>query len=128
MMNTVAMHSSQAPDAGRVLAKAVLNAARFLDISHTQLAEVLGVSAASVSRIASGRRPVPAEGKEGQLAVLFLRMFRSLDALMGGKEDKSRDWLHAHNLHLAGTPADLIRDVEGLVAVVHYLDAMRGRI
>jgi hypothetical protein len=47
---------------------------------------------------------------------------------MGGDEAKSRAWLRAENTHLGGVPADLIRRVEGLVDVVHYLDAMRGRL
>lgn len=127
-MNTISVRSAKAPDPGRVLAKAVLKAADFLELTHAEVAEILGVSPASVSRIASGHRSVPVDGKEGQLAVLFLRLFRSLDALMGGRESRSRDWLHAPNHHLGGVPVELILSVEGLVSVVHYLDAMRARI
>jgi hypothetical protein len=66
--------------------------------------------------------------KEGELALLFLRLFRSLDALVGGEETKARAWLHASNAHLEGVPAERIRRVEGLVDVVQYLDSMRGRL
>ena len=52
----------------------------------------------------------------------------SLDALVGGDDAKAREWLHAANDHLGGVPADRIRSVEGLVDVVQYLDAMRGRL
>ena len=62
-----------------------------------------------------------------ELAALFLRLFRSLDALVGGDETRSRAWMHAHNHHLNGTPAELVRSVSGLVHVVEYLDAMRGK-
>jgi hypothetical protein len=35
--------------------------------------------------------------------------------------------MHAHNHHLNGTPAEMVRSVPGLVHVVEYLDAMRGK-
>ena len=62
------------------------------------------------------------------LALLFLRAYRGLDALVGGHDERARAWLHAHNDHLRGIPAQRIRGVEGLVDVVQYLDAMRGRL
>jgi hypothetical protein len=47
---------------------------------------------------------------------------------MGGDDDKARAWLTATNNHLGAIPAERIRTVEGLVDVVQYLDAMRGRL
>ena len=94
---------------------------------NRQLAAVIGTSEASVSRLGSGRGLDPAS-KEGELALLFLRLYRSLDALVGGDDAKARAWLPAMNNHLAGVPAERIRTVEGLVDVVQYLDAMRGRL
>ena len=115
------------PDAGPVLAKAVLSAAERLGLRNRHLALVIGSSEASVSRLQHGRGLEPAT-KEGELALLFLRLYRSLDALVGGDDDKARQWLHAENDHVRGVPADRIRTVEGLVDVVQYLDAMRGRL
>ena len=115
------------PEPGPVLAKAVLSAAERLGLRNRQLAGVLGSSEASVSRLQYGRGLDPAT-KEGELALLFLRVYRSLDALVGGDDDKARAWLHAHNEHLRGVPAERIHTVEGLVDVVQYLDAMRGRL
>ena len=66
--------------------------------------------------------------KEGELALLFIRVYRSLDALMGGDDVRSRAWLHAVNAHLGGVPAERLTSVEGLVDVVQYLDAVRGRL
>jgi hypothetical protein len=124
-MNTPARLT--APDPAAVLTKSVLNAARLLALRNRDLAAVLGASEASVSRLNSGRVIEP-ESKEGELALLFLRLFRSLDALVGGEEVKARGWLHADNTHLGGVPAKRIRRVEGLVDVVQYLDSMRGRL
>jgi hypothetical protein len=110
-----------------VLGKAVLAAAERLGVRGRTLGDVLGTSEASVSRLRSGRSLDPAS-KQGELALLFLRLFRSLDALMGGDEGKARLWLRGENAHLGGVPLDRIRTVEGLVDVVQYLDAMRGRL
>ena len=116
-----------AVDPQLVLAKATLSAAERLGLRNRQIASVIGSSEASVSRLGSGRALDPAS-KEGELALMFLRLYRSLDALVGGDDTKSRAWLHADNDHLGGIPAERIRTVEGLVDVVQYLDAMRGRL
>jgi hypothetical protein len=115
------------PEPGAVLGKAVLSAAGRLGLRNRHLASVIGSSEASVSRLQHGRGLDP-ESKEGELALLFVRLYRALDALVGGDDDKARQWLHAENSHLAGIPAERIRTVEGLVDVVQYLDAMRGRL
>jgi hypothetical protein len=119
--------SQRSPEPGPVLAKAVLSAAARLGLRNRHLAAVLGSSEASVSRLQHARGLDP-ESKEGELALLFLRLYRSLDALVGGDDDKARQWLHSENAHVAGVPAERIRTVEGLVDVVQYLDAMRGRL
>ena len=116
-----------AVDADAVLARAVLSAADRLGLRQRHLAEVLGASEASISRLQHARGLSPAS-KEGELALLFLRVYRSLDALMGGDDNKARAWLHAENDHLRGVPAERMSTVEGLVDVVQYLDAMRGRL
>jgi transcriptional regulator with XRE-family HTH domain len=116
-----------APDPAAVLAKAVLSAAARLDLRQRDLAEVLGASEASVSRLQRGRGIDP-RSKEGELALLFLRAYRSLDALVGGDDAQARQWLQAPNVHLGGVPAERLARVQGLVDVVQYLDAMRGRL
>jgi hypothetical protein len=125
MINSATSHA--APDAATVLTRATLAAATRLGVRNARLAEVIGTSEASVSRLSSGRRIDPAS-KEGELALLFLRLFRSLDALVGGDDAQARAWLHAANTHLNGVPAERIRRVEGLVDVIQYLDGMRGRL
>jgi hypothetical protein len=120
------LHPSAA-DAGAVVAKAVLSAAQRLGLRDRQIAAVIGSSEASVSRLRSGRGLDPSS-KEGELALLFVRLYRGLDALVGGDDTAARAWLHAANTHLNGVPAERITSVEGLVDVVQYLDAMRGRL
>ena len=115
------------PDPAAVVAKAALAAAERLGLSNRHLASVIGLSEASVSRMQRGRGVDPSS-KEGELALILARLFRSLDALVGGDDTKARAWLHAMNDHLGGVPAERIRTVEGLVDVVQYLDAMRGHL
>lgn len=115
------------PDPSAVLAKAVLRAAEALDVSDAHLAAVIGVSASSLSRMRSGARTIAPSTKEGELALAFVRMYRSVNALLGDTAS-CRAWFHAENTHLGGVPAALVRRVEGLVDVIQYLDAMRGKV
>jgi predicted XRE-type DNA-binding protein len=107
-----------------VLAKAVLRAAVSLNLSQAALAEILGVSESSVSRMKEGGYLLGP--KEFELAALLVRIFRSIDALMGGKTQNVKAWFHAENDHLQGAPALLVRRIEGLTRVAQYLDFMRG--
>jgi len=115
------------PDPGATLTKAVMRAAGFLGISQAVVASVLGISTASVSRMAAGLYILDTHRKEWEFGVLFVRLFRSLDAILGHGE-QARLWLTNENLALGGKPLELIRSTEGLVRVVHYLDATRGRV
>jgi hypothetical protein len=126
-MTSPSVAAGRNPAPALVVAKAVLSAADRLGLRNRHLAAVLGSSEASVSRLQHGRGLDP-DTKEGELALLFLRLYRSLDALVGGDDDKAREWLFAANDHVKGVPAERIKTVEGLVDVVQYLDAMRGRL
>lgn len=110
-----------------VLARATLRAANLLGLSQKHLAAVLGVSEASVSRLDRGRGIEPAS-KEGEIALFFLRIWRSIDALAGGDELQARTWMQSENDHLGGVPARLIQSLAGMVRVADYLDAMRGKL
>ena len=115
------------PDPAAVLTRALLRASGALGLSGQVMSRVVGVSAASWSRLVSGERQVDPESKEGELALLFLRMFRSLDALLGGDVAQAREWLRAENHHLSAVPLECIQSVAGLVRVDEYLDAVRGK-
>ena len=121
-----AREPAAAPEA--VLGKAVVRAAGHLGLTQRELARVIGVSEATASRLCADRYSLsPERGKEWELARLFVRLFRSLDALWGHGE-QARAWLASPNRALAARPRDLIASVDGLVSVVAYLDAARGRV
>jgi plasmid maintenance system antidote protein VapI len=115
-----------AVDPGAVLAKATARAAVLLGLNGAALAKVLGASEATVSRVLRGERTLQPHTKEGELAALLVRLFRSLDALVGNDEGRRLAWMRSHNDALNGTPAQLILKAEGLVQAVAYVDAMRA--
>lgn len=121
-------HPGRLPDASSTLTKAVIRAAKFLGVSQAALADVLGVSPATASRLAGGSYHLqPARKREWEFALLFVRLYRSLDAIVGSDRD-AQTWLRNENLALAGRPIQLIRSAEGLVRVLAYLDASRSRL
>jgi len=111
-----------------VAGKALTRAAQALGLSQAEVAEVVGASPASISRTFTGVRDVDPQSAEGRNALLFVRLFRSLDALLGGDAEKARLWLRSHNHHLGGAPLSLLSTTQGLVHVAEYLDAMRGKL
>ena len=115
-------------EGARTLSHAFGRAAEEHGLPRSAQARLLGVSEASLSRLAHGARTIDPVSKEGELALLYLRAWRSLDALCGGDGAKSRAWMHARNEHLGGRPAELVRSVTGLVHVLEYLDAVRGKL
>ncbi|MDH4282255.1 MAG: DUF2384 domain-containing protein [Myxococcales bacterium] len=121
--------TSPALDEASVVSNALLRASEVLGLSSAELAEIIGTSESTLSRIRNRKRgPIPLGTKEGELALLFLRVFRSLDALVGGSEAHAKAWLHAENRHVGGVPLRRMKTIEGLVDVAEYLDAMRGTI
>lgn len=117
-----------AADAARVLSRATVRAARFLALAQTDLAQVIGVSGATLSRLANGQKQLEPGSKPWQLAALFVRLFRSLDAIVGSDDAAAQAWLRSDNTALGGVPHTLIREPAGLVRTVDYLDAARARI
>jgi hypothetical protein len=125
----MAVVASIVPDEASVVSKALLRAAEALGLSSADLAEIIGTSESTLSRLRHRKRgPIPLGTKEGELALLFLRVFRSLDAMVGGNESHAKAWLRAENHHIGGVPLRRMKKIEGLVDVAEYLDAMRGTI
>jgi DNA-binding XRE family transcriptional regulator len=113
---------------GTVLTKAVLRAAEKLDLNQGALAHVIGVSEPTVSRMKKGGYVLQADTKPFELAVLLVRLFRSLDAIVGGDEAVARAWFANPNLTLGATPAEKVRTIAGLTDVLAYLDARQALV
>jgi predicted transcriptional regulator len=114
---------------GAVLTKATIRAADKLEVSQKVLASIIGVSESVVSRMRSGSFALErASGKSFELAALFIRLYRSLDAIVGGDEAVARAWLKNENTVLRSRPIDRVQKVQGLIDVIQYLDARRAPI
>lgn len=109
-----------------VVTKAVARAADRLGLTNRELARILGLSQASVSRLKRGAFALKPASKPFELALLFLRLFRALDAVVGGDERVARAWLRNPNAALGGVPVERIASVTGLVDVLAYLDSRRA--
>jgi hypothetical protein len=123
-----ALVQSPQPDPALVLTKATLRAAEFLGIKGVILGQTIGVSEATISRINSGDRTIDPLTKEGEMALLLVRLYRSLDALVGNQPGQGALWLNGFNHAFNASPKDLITQTEGLVRIVSYLDSMRAKV
>jgi Protein of unknown function (DUF2384) len=109
-----------------LVTKAAIGAADKLRINSKVLAGVIGVSEATISRMKNGNHALEAGGKPFELAVLLVRLYRSLDALIGGDDMAASAWLLNMNTALGAAPIELIQSVSGLMNVIQYLDARRA--
>lgn len=110
----------------RVLSRAVVRAADILELSSTELARILGLSEASVSRLRRGGFHLARGTKPFELGQVLVRLFRSLDSITGGDDASARSWLRGRNLALGAAPVERMASITGLVATVDYLDSRRG--
>jgi transcriptional regulator with XRE-family HTH domain len=121
------IHAAPETSSAAVLSKAAVRAADQLGLRQSELAKVLGLSAATASRLRAGTWQLSAGSKPWELATAFVRVYRSLSAITGGGTEAMRRWLHSGNEALGAEPAERILSAEGLISVLHYLDAARGR-
>lgn len=123
--NAIAGNENQATT-GAVLTKAALRSADLLGLSNAILARVIGVSESQVSRMSAGQRQLEIGTKPAELATLLVRVYRSLDAMVGNSDQHRRLWMSSFNRAFNEVPKDAIQKVDGLVRVVSYLDGARA--
>jgi hypothetical protein len=128
MRSLVSQKNTTIEDKKRVLRKALIRVTEQLDIKRQELSAIVGLSESSLSRFFSKQDYyIDPLTKEGELAVLLIRLYRSLDALFGGNSEQCRLWIKNENAHLGMAPIQLIQSIPGLIHTVEYLDAMRGK-
>jgi Protein of unknown function (DUF2384) len=109
-----------------IVTKALVRAAGNLKLANTALGAIVGLSDATISRMKKGAYVLAPTDKAFELAVLFVRLYRSLTAIVGGDDQVARAWLDNENLALQARPIQRIQSVSGLVDVINYLDARRA--
>ncbi len=115
------------PNPAAVLAKAVLNAADQLGLKQAELAAVLGIHRTAISRLKQNPALDP-KSKQGELALLLIRIARALFALTGGDKDWIKHFMHSQNQVTGGIPAKQMETIQGLMQVLNFVDALRGKI
>jgi hypothetical protein len=117
------MHNAcEQTDRAGVLGKAVLNAGKKLGLSQSEVGEIVGRDRSTISR-----KGIEPESTSGKIALLLVRVYRGLYALVGGEERDMKHWMNTRIRSLQGVPAEMVKDITGLVHVVEYIDAMRGK-
>ena len=112
------------PSDAAIVVKALVRAADRLDVPSKLLSRIVGLSEATISRMRKGDYVL--DGKPLELAIMFVRLYRSLDALVGGDDSVASAWLKNKNSALKDSPLQLIQTVSGLTDVLQYLDARRA--
>ena len=113
---------------GALVAKAIQRVAEFWNLTNEGLGEILGLSDSTVSRLRNGSWHFQPTTKSFELAQYLMRLFRSLDSLMGSDDLAARSWLESENHELGGKPIELIRTIRGLSDVADYVDDYRARV
>lgn len=119
--------AGKVPARDAVLAKAVLRAAAQLGMNQSELGAVLGMHRTAVSRL-GGDGALDPESKQGELALLVVRLARALFALTGGDDNWMRHFMRSENVATGGVPLQQITTIQGLVSVLTFVDGIRGKL
>ncbi|SOB76078.1 Protein of unknown function [Marinobacter sp. LV10R510-11A] len=120
---TTATQKNNEIDDRQVLGKAFCNAAETLGISRADAAGIIGRERTGVAR--DGIDP---KSKAGELALMLIRVYRGLYAVVGGDQENMRHWVATDNQYFGQSPRQMIESCQGLVRVLMYLDAIRGKV
>lgn len=124
----IAVAEPGSASAAAAVTKATLRASSLLGLTNAAVAGVLGLSEPTISRMAAGTYRLNPGSKPFELALLLIRLFRSLSAIAGNEEAVMKGWMRSRNIALGGVPAEQIRTVTGLVNMVDYADSARARL
>ncbi|PSH67673.1 transcriptional regulator, XRE family protein [Phyllobacterium brassicacearum] len=127
-MRTTAQPIADPPGKTAVVSKALLRSSELLGLTAKELSTIVGLSEPSISRLKRSESGSPLTGKSYELALLFIRLYRSLDAIVGGDDAVARHWIRTDNTMLGGKPLNRIKTIDGLAHVLAYLDARRAPI
>lgn len=128
MATALAQDPGRRAAAAAVLGKATIRSADLLGLSRAALARIIGLSEATIGRLAAGTYTLELGSKPAELATLVVRLYRSLDALVGNDDESRKRWMRSANTALGARPREFIETVDGLTYVVRYLDGARAQV
>mgnify|MGYP001162410741 CR=1 FL=1 len=114
----------QSVDKQMVVTKAYRNAYKDFGLTDAEAAAIIGKTRATLAR----SQGFSANSKEHEIQVLFIRLYRSLYAILGGDKAAMKHWFSTSNKHLRGIPKQLVTRITGLADINAYLDAMRAKV
>ncbi len=120
--------ASPKPDRATALSAAIVRIAEFWSLNNAKLGVILGISAPTVSRLKRGATELDPASKSFEAGQFLLRLFRSLDALLGSDDVAVRSWLATPNLDLGAKPIDKLDTIRGLIELCDYVDFYRARV
>ncbi|MBV1952064.1 MAG: MbcA/ParS/Xre antitoxin family protein [Cycloclasticus sp.] len=109
-----------------VLAKAIVSAVKQLGLKQAEVACALGMHRTAFRRLIKAPSLDPTS-KQGELALIVVRIARALFALTGGDETWIKRFMRTHNKITGGIPAKQIASLEGLMSVLRFVDTVRGK-
>ncbi len=110
-----------------VLAKAIVNVVDQLGLKQSEISAAIGMHRTAFSKLKSNPSLDPTS-KPGELALIVIRIARALFALTGGDEVWIKRFMHTNNKITGGIPAKQIASIEGLMTVLRFVDAIRGKV
>ncbi|RAU16817.1 hypothetical protein DN062_16310 [Nitrincola tibetensis] len=115
------------PNPSVVLSKALLNASKQLTLRQEELGNVIGLHRTGITRLKHNLDIQP-DSKQGELALLLIRVARALFALTGGDAAWIKHFMRSQNTLTGGVPAEQVQTIQGLIRVLTCLDALRGKV
>ena len=106
----------------RVLAKAVLAAAKKMGLTYDQLAMVLGID---LSRINIDYCKLSSLQKE--IALKLIRITNALDSLVGGEISMMQHFMKSPNKITKGIPLDQIQNISELEIVLQFVEGLQAK-
>lgn len=114
------------PDQGEVLAKAVLRAARGLQLTAAQCVVALGVDVIDPdgAYAMEAGAPIDPHSDAGLRALQLIRIYQRLHAQTGNDRTAMAHWMRTENRQLGSRPIDLLTSKENLGQIEAYLESL----
>lgn len=109
-----------------VLAKAIVKASEQLGLKQAEVSAAIGIHRTAFSRLRNKPSLNP-NSKEGELALVVIRIARALFALTGGDESWIKRFMRSQNRMTGGIPALQIASIEGMMTVLRFVDSIRDK-
>ena len=114
-------------DRNEVLGDALKASIALYGLKKKDVEQVLGVSKRQLQLMQENG--VDPDSKTGELVKYFIRIIRGISAMTGREKSKANHWLTTNNKAFSGiSPLERMKTIEGLIDVLRYCDAFRGKL